>query len=200
VSSPMLHYVYSKSTWGAILQMDPSYINEITLKGGPADSENGDYYRAIHLHLVTKSGLPYEIQVQSKGMAFWHKWDHKTVFKGPYEKGSVARHHLKQYSNAWARVIRWLEAATTNGETRWNSLTTIMNDYGVQIDIKDIHWLSDLDKQLSLKYQIPREHGFFYDDPKLSTHERRDAYMYIFKLWTHLNDGLKVSTPRRERR
>lgn len=73
---------------------------------------NGSGYRAIHIIALTNSGQKYEIQVMSKMMRAWHKWDHEHVYKTKHPKGDYLI-KLKQYSKALIKYTRNLEDGKT---------------------------------------------------------------------------------------
>jgi ppGpp synthetase/RelA/SpoT-type nucleotidyltranferase len=102
MNSPLLH-LSGKAEWARVLKLPEGSIVDIRQKGSEEDTAKGRYYTAIHLEVRGADGQVFEIQVMSKAMAVWHKWDHPLVYKG--READPHYSSLEAYSAAWAKVI-----------------------------------------------------------------------------------------------
>jgi ppGpp synthetase/RelA/SpoT-type nucleotidyltranferase len=94
----------SKKEWASVLGIAEGRIIEVEVKGSSADYQLGRFYTAVHLNILGSNGENFELQIMSKPMVLWHKWDHENVYK-PKVNDQKKLFKLKQYSVAWAQFI-----------------------------------------------------------------------------------------------
>lgn len=107
--SILLERFYGKEDWATLLDIPKEKIFEIEEKGSFTDLKKNRFYRAIHLIIESDGGISYELQIMSKAMSYWHKWDHQHVYKGKSNRTPRYQKTLQTYSRFWAQLIRLLE-------------------------------------------------------------------------------------------
>ena len=151
--SPLYTMSQSKKYWSQLLKIPQSRIIEIEIKGGPEDQAKGKFYRAVHLIIAHESGVRFELQVLTKAVKHWHKWDHGHVYKNASSDKAYLE-KLKLYSVKWIQIIRLLEDLKSNPDSKslLMQISEIQNSTG--IDFTWANWPFILDGFLSSYFDI----------------------------------------------
>lgn len=165
LNSPLYLMSESKLKWAQLLEIPQNRILEIEIKGNPVEQSQGKFYRAVHLIIVDESGVRFELQILSKAVKHWHKWDHSHVYKnGNTDKQYLQR--LKNYSKAWIQTIRILEdkKLNPNSDQLQNLLSEMHADSN--IDFSWVNWPLILDTHLAKVYEISFDDRFLIESNK----------------------------------
>lgn len=165
LNSPLYLFSDSKPEWALLLGIPQSQIMEIEIKGNPIEQSQGKYYRAVNLIIVHESGVRFELQVLSKAVKHWHKWDHSHVYKSSnIDKQYLER--LKNYSKTWIQTIRILEDLKINPQS--DQLLHALSEMhvGLNIDFSWINWPIILDSYLAKNYEISYDDRFLVESNK----------------------------------
>lgn len=157
-NSHLLALGSSREVWAKYLNLKPEQIVDIEMKGRQEECAKGRCYRATHVAVLHESGVRWEIQVMSRNMNYWAKWDHPTVYK---REGvlPVYRERLKLYSRFWVKLIRALEDNRILQKSS-DKVESVLNELDIEIDIHSRDWLTKLDLILQSKIGIRSEDGF----------------------------------------
>lgn len=171
LSSRLYFFNRNKRDWARALKIRPDQILDIDLKGNSKECAKEKCYRAVHLLIRHDSGVKFELQILSKAVNHWHKWDHEHVYKNneiPKEEWS----HLKSYSLAWLRTIRILEDMQM-GQATFADLKALHPESG--IDFTWTNWPRILDDHLTRMYGISYKDRFLVEpvDGKYTMWNRR---------------------------
>lgn len=63
-------------------------------------------YNAFNISYIGKNGRPIEVQITTRRMIAWDKWDHDRIYKSNYSKDDSYFLNLKKYGRAIADYIR----------------------------------------------------------------------------------------------
>jgi len=165
LDSSLYSMTTSKAKWARLLGIQQNQILEVEIKGNSKDQEHGKLYRAVHLIVRHESGVRFELQILSKAVKHWHKWDHSHVYKN-----STSDHEylekLKSYSKAWIQTIRLLEDLKLNPESQLikSELLEMHKDSGVNFSWAN--WPIILDGHLANAYEVSYNDRFLVESNK----------------------------------
>lgn len=151
--SPLYSMSNSKKHWAQLLKIPQNRIIEIEIKGNPEEQAKGKHYRAVHLIIAHESGVRFELQVLTKAIKHWHKWDHAHVYKNTTsDKQYLER--LKSYSVNWVQIIRLLEDLKSDPQSKslQKQLLEIQKTSG--IDFTWANWPFIMDGYLANYFDI----------------------------------------------
>jgi ppGpp synthetase/RelA/SpoT-type nucleotidyltranferase len=143
----------SKKHWAQLLKIPQNQILKIEIKGNSEDQAKGKYYRAVHLIIAHESGVRFELQVLTKAIKHWHRWDHGHVYKNTSSDKAYLE-KLKNYSVSWVKIIRLLEDLKSNPESKspQRQISEIQRTTGV--DFTWANWPFILDGQMASHFEI----------------------------------------------
>ncbi len=147
----------SAAEWAQALKLPVSSILEVEIKGSEKDIQKGKYYSAVHLTVQSPQGETLEIQVMSKAMAVWHKWDHTNVYKARLSADEI--NSLKPYSRNWARLIYDVSQSPSRAERR-TKLRAVAAELGADEHEDFFSLVLQIDKALRAQSGVPASKGF----------------------------------------
>lgn len=175
--SPLHRFTDKAEFWAEKLNIQPEQILEVEIKGKEKDCQKGKCYRAAHLVIQLFEGVRFELQIHSKVMNYWHRWDHKNVYKNT-QVTNDERNRLKQYSLAWVKTIRALEDIKM-GHGSLDVLRELHPDVG--FDFSWNSWPAILDQHLTRQFNIPYQQRFLIEVYKKKSIEWYDTNRLLIR-------------------
>lgn len=162
LNSQLYNLNKNKEIWSQLLGISQDQILEIEIKGDQTDQTKGKYYRAVHLIIAHESGVRFELQVLSKAVKHWHKWDHSHVYKNT-NSNKQYQEYLRLYSKAWIQTIRLLEdlKLEPNSKKLKTQLAELHSD--LNIDFTWSNWAVILDNKLAGLFDISYNDRFLVE-------------------------------------
>ena len=156
ISSHLLKLT-TKEDWAHVLGVSESMILSVDVKGGPRSIQKNNYYTAVHVALQGAGRQTFELQIMSKAMAIWHKWDHQHVYKS--QAAQSGKNNFKLYSIDWAKIIHSLSGQPSSSQRR-RTLESIAGNYGLPPFSDALELVVNLDQAIKKELRMKAEDGF----------------------------------------
>ena len=161
--SSKLLKLQTKSEWAQVLDLPESSILEIEFKGTEEHVLNGRFYTATHLKVRGEDRQVFELQVMTRAMEIWHKWDHPNVYKSHFGENPADVKNLKSYSAAWAKLIHDL-TPYADRRARAQALSELAESYGLRFYSGFRETIAALDQVFRARWSIDTGRGFSKDE------------------------------------